>query len=205
VVDFRFRCSLSAGLAVSLLGCASGVSPVQRFPQESSTFRYNQLYWYGGLIYFCTPLEKHHFLCVERSISSRLNSIMLFHSLFTGKLCHAISFRWGGERRRLLRKNGRDKTPQRMRGGLAVRPPESEAVPLTIYPYTYRQSLSSSYVRKQASLRKELLKKRFHSGIVLHFIDYQFSPGTNHGSSGDGLPSSHISYLAFRSCSMDRC
>jgi hypothetical protein len=44
VVDFRFRCSLSAGLAVSLLGqLPCGVSPVQRFPQESSTFRFNQL------------------------------------------------------------------------------------------------------------------------------------------------------------------
>jgi hypothetical protein len=35
--------SLSAGLAVSLLGFASGVSPVQLFPQESNTFRSNQL------------------------------------------------------------------------------------------------------------------------------------------------------------------
>ncbi|WP_226675028.1 hypothetical protein [Rossellomorea aquimaris] len=46
-VDFRYRCSLSAGLAVSLLGFACGVSPVQRFPQESSTFRSNQLCFYN--------------------------------------------------------------------------------------------------------------------------------------------------------------
>ncbi|MGM0841262.1 MAG: hypothetical protein ACQEWE_11065 [Bacillota bacterium] len=36
-------CSLSAGLAVSPLDFVSGVSPVQLFPQESSTFRSNQL------------------------------------------------------------------------------------------------------------------------------------------------------------------
>ncbi|MFI8577371.1 hypothetical protein ACIGEL_16805, partial [Rossellomorea aquimaris] len=33
-----------------LLGCASGVSPVQLFPQESSTFRYNQRSEYVSLI-----------------------------------------------------------------------------------------------------------------------------------------------------------
>ncbi|TYS75021.1 hypothetical protein FZD05_21760 [Rossellomorea aquimaris] len=36
VVDFRYRRSLSAGRAVSLLGFACGVSPVPLFPQESS-------------------------------------------------------------------------------------------------------------------------------------------------------------------------
>lgn len=98
-------------------------------------------------------------MCGEVNFSLNSKLKCCFIRFFTGKLCHAISFRWGGERRRLLRKNGRDKTPQRMRGGLAVRPPESEAVPLTIYPYTLRQSLSSSYVRKQPSLRKELFTK----------------------------------------------
>jgi hypothetical protein len=43
VVDFRYRMLAFRGLAVSLLGFASGVSPVQLFQQESSTFRSNQL------------------------------------------------------------------------------------------------------------------------------------------------------------------
>jgi hypothetical protein len=43
VVDFRYRRSLSAGRAVSLLGFACGVSPVPLFPQESSACSENQL------------------------------------------------------------------------------------------------------------------------------------------------------------------
>jgi hypothetical protein len=41
--SFPLLALASTGLAVSLLGCASGVSPVQLFPQESSAFRYNPL------------------------------------------------------------------------------------------------------------------------------------------------------------------
>ena len=155
MVDFRSRCSLSAGRELSLLGLCPAGSQLSRYSRRSRapSATINFLSMRTNLLPYTT--RKHHFsTCALVNFS--WNSKILFHSFFS-LVSSVTTSHLDGEG------NGVDSGGYR-----ACRDPGSEAeeawpfvrrkakpFPSPSIALTHRQSIGSSYDREQQSLRKQ--------------------------------------------------
>jgi hypothetical protein len=165
VVDFRCRCSLSAGRELSLLGLCPAGSQLSRYSRRSRapSATINCIGMEINILPY-TFRKNHFFMCIVVDFS--LNSKILFHLFLSLVSSVMISLLDGeGDGVDSCRKTDETRSRSECEEACSFVRRKAKPFPSPSIPSSHRQSLGISYVRKQQPLGKVLNIKRI-SGVM---------------------------------------